>query len=403
MIKGKNNLQFNVATIVCFYPVYGSFFGCVCLFCTLFLVNLNHLFTCMPAISKKLSNEKKDESSQNKSSSRPVTKEKTLLDSPSIYKPFKYTWAYLAWQTQQRMHWLPEEVNLSYDLIDWRNNLTDSERNLCTQIFRFFTQADVEVQGCYVTKYAPVFQPVEVRMMLSAFSNIETIHIAAYAYLVDTLGMPEEIYEEFLDYKEMRDKYDYLHSFNTDSVEDIAITLGVYSAFVEGMQLFASFAILLNFQRFGKMKGMGQIITWSIRDETLHSESMCMLFRTLISENPHIWTRELREKLYQACDKAVYFEDMFIDLAFSVGDIEGLTAEEVKQYIRYIADRRLEQIMLKPKFLIKKNPLEWVDEANALELANFFENRSTEYTRAASIGTWEEAFAIHDEDGKGKK
>jgi len=179
--------------------------------------------------------------------------------------------------------------------------------SLCTQIFRFFTQADVEVQDCYITKYYNIFKPVEIKMMLSAFANIETVHIAGYAYLVDTLGMPEEIYEDFLKYKEMLDKYNYLHSFNVDTLEDTAITLGVYSAFVEGMQLFASFAILLNFQRFGKMKGMGQIITWSIRDETLHTLSMCALFRTLIEENPKIWTKKFRDKLYESCEKAVYF------------------------------------------------------------------------------------------------
>ena len=333
---------------------------------------------------------------------RSILNSKTLLKSPSIYKPFKYPWAYDAWKLQQQMHWIPDEVPMADDIRDWKKNLTTAEQHLCTQIFRFFTQADVEVNDCYMTKYSNIFKPVEVKMMLAAFANIETIHVAAYSHLIDTLSMPEEIYAEFLQFKEMRDKYDYLHSFNVDSIKDIALTLGVYSAFVEGMQLFASFAILLNFQRFGKMKGMGQIITWSIRDETLHTNNMCQLFRALINENTDIWTSSFRAELYQACDKAVYFEDMFIDLSFNMGGIQGLTADEVKKYIRYIADRRLNQLMLKPKYLVEENPLPWVDYSlNGLELANFFENRSTEYARAASTGTWEEAFIIHDKkDGE---
>ena len=152
------------------------------------------------------------------------------------------------------------------------------ERNLLTQIFRFFTQADVEVNNCYMKHYARVFEPTEVQMMLAAFSNIETVHIAAYSHLLDTVGMPEVEYSAFMRYKAMRDKYDYMKQFGSDSKEDIARTLAVFGAFTEGVQLFASFAILLNFPRFGKMKGMGQIVAWSARDETLHTENAIRLF-----------------------------------------------------------------------------------------------------------------------------
>ena len=103
----------------------------------------------------------------------------SLLDSKPVYKPFKYPWAYEAWMTQQRLHWLPEEVPLADDVKDWQKKLSPGEKNLLTQIFRFFTQADVEVNNCYMKHYSQVFGPVEVQMMLSAFSNIETVHIAA--------------------------------------------------------------------------------------------------------------------------------------------------------------------------------------------------------------------------------
>merc|ERR1712124_765 len=120
-----------------------------------------------------------------------------------------------------------------------------------------------------MTKYLQVFKPIEIQMMLSSFSNIETIHIDAYSYLLDTIGMPEIEYQAFMKYKEMKDKYDYMQVFNISDKMNIAKTLAVFGAFTEGIQLFASFAMLLNFQRFGKMKGMGQIVAWSIRDETL--------------------------------------------------------------------------------------------------------------------------------------
>jgi ribonucleoside-diphosphate reductase beta chain len=184
-----------------------------------------------------------------------------LLTPNPVYKPFRYPWAYEAWHKQQQIHWLPEEVPLADDIKDWKQKLTASERNLLTQIFRFFTQADVEVNNCYMKKYAQVFQPTEIQMMLSAFSNMETIHIAAYSHLLDTIGMPEVEYSAFLRYKEMKDKYDYMQNFSVDSPTEIARTLAVFGAFTEGLQLFASFAMLMNFPRFNKMKGMGQIVT----------------------------------------------------------------------------------------------------------------------------------------------
>ena len=324
----------------------------------------------------------------------PIPQQMNLLTENPVYKPFRYPWAYEAWLTQQRVHWLPEEVPLADDVKDWHKNLSDPERNLLTQIFRFFTQADVEVNNCYMKHYSQVFKPTEVLMMLSAFSNIETIHIAAYSHLLDTIGMPELEYTAFLKYKQMKDKFDYMQGFRVDNKHEIAKTLAAFGAFTEGLQLFASFAILLNFPRFNKMKGMGQIVSWSVRDETLHCLSIIRLFRTFVGENPEIWTDRLREEIVETCATIVDHEDAFIDLAFELGSVEGLSAEQVKRYIRYIADRRLIQLGLDPLYLVESNPLPWLDDMlNAVEHANFFENRSTEYSRASTLGTWEEAFA----------
>lgn len=315
-----------------------------------------------------------------------------LLTPRATYKPFSYPWCFEAWETQQAIHWLPKEVPLGDDVKDWHHNLTPAEKHLVTQIFRFFTQSDVEVNGAY-TLYQRVFKPMEVLMMLQAFQSTETIHIAAYSYLLDTIGMPETEYSAFLQYKEMKDKHDYLQEFNVDNPHQLARTMAAFGAFAEGMALFASFAILLNLPRFGKMRGMGQIVTWSIRDETLHCISMCRLFREFLSENPHIDTPELRGEIQEICIDMVSHEDAFIDLAFEMGPIEGLTPQEVKDYIRFIADRRMAALGYKPLYGIAKNPLPWIDDMmNAVEHANFFENRATEYSRATTRGTWEDAF-----------
>ena len=317
-----------------------------------------------------------------------------LLVANPVYKPFRYPWCYDAWLTQQRIHWLPEEVPLGDDVRDWQKNLSASEKNLLTQIFRFFTQADVEVSNCYIRHYMNVFKPTEVLMMMTSFASMETVHIAAYSHLLDTIGMPESEYSAFMQYKEMKDKYDYMQGFDVKSNHDIAKTIAVFSAFTEGLQLFASFAILLNFPRHNKMKGMGQIVTWSVRDETLHCNSMIRLFKEFVNENPGIWTERLTSELYHACKTIIAHEDAFIDLAFEMGPMEGLTAQQVKDYIRFIANRRLTQLGLEPLYNIRKNPLTWLDTMlNAVEHMNFFEGRSTEYSKASTQGTWTEAFS----------
>jgi|TARA_B100001093_G_scaffold33864_1_gene29338 ribonucleoside-diphosphate reductase beta chain len=317
----------------------------------------------------------------------------SLLEERLVYKPFKYPWAYEAWLKQQRIHWLPEEVPLAEDVKDWEKNLTAPEKNLLTQIFRFFVQADVEVNNCYMKHYSRVFKPTEIQMMLGAFSNTETIHIAAYSHLLDTIGMAEVEYSAFLEYEAMKDKFDYMRLWGVDSKEDIAKTLAVFGAFTEGVQLFASFAVLMNFPRQNRMKGMGQIVTWSVRDETLHTESAIQLFRTFIDENPEVWNSGVKDEITKACSTVIEHEDAFIDLAFELGGVKGMEADEVKQYIRYIADRRLTQLGLPQLYNIEKNPLPWMDEMlNAVEHTNFFEGRATEYSRAATTGSWSKTF-----------
>src|ERR1700756_5046391 len=236
-----------------------------------------------------------------------------LLTPSRAYKPFRYPWAYDFWKRQQQVHWMPEEVPLGEDCKDWAANLDDAERNLLTQIFRFFTQSDIEVNDNYMERYARVFKPTEVKMMLSAFSNMETIHIAAYALLLETIGMPESEFGAFLDYQAMRDKHDYMKAFGVETNADIARTVAMFGGFTEGLQLFASFAMLMNFPRFNKMKGMGQIVSWSVRDESLHCEGITRLFHAFVKER-NCLTKAVREDIMDVCQTTVRLEDKFIDL-----------------------------------------------------------------------------------------
>lgn len=324
-----------------------------------------------------------------------------LLTSSGTYNVERYPWAYEFWKRQQQTHWMGEEVPLGNDLKDWASDrVTDAERSLLTQIFRFFTQSDVEVGDNYLKRYIPLFQPLELQMMMAAFSNMETVHIDAYALLLKTLGMPNTEFAAFRDYAEMKAKADYMHTFGTKTVGDVARTLAMFGSFTEGMSLFASFAMLLNFPRRNKMNGMGQIVSWSVRDESLHCEGITKLYHAWNAETGAV-TRAVRDDIMDVAKTMVKLEENFVDLAFSLGDVQGMSAPEIKSYVRYIADWRLTQLKLSPLYgyfehdeqsyrQVKAHPLPWlVEQLNGVEHANFFEQRATEYSKGASRGSWE--------------
>jgi len=315
-----------------------------------------------------------------------------ITDKRDSFKPFNYQWAYDAWLQSEQMHWLPGEVPMLEDVNDWKNKLSQPEKDFLTHIFRFFTQGDIDVAGAYVDVYLPAFPQPEVRMMLSSFTAREAIHVAAYSHLIETLGLPEVTYNEFLDYEVMKSKHDYANDF-LDKDKSPAEQIAVFSAFTEGMQLFSSFVMLLNFSRWGKMKGMGQIISWSIADESHHAENMIKLFREYIKENKEQWNDETKGKIYSIAEEMVSLEDRFIDLAFGLNTMQGLTKEEVKLYIRYIADRRLISLGMKGIFKVKKNPLPWVDGMLGVQHTNFFEQKVTDYAKGATTGSWADVWA----------
>jgi ribonucleoside-diphosphate reductase beta chain len=325
-----------------------------------------------------------------------MSKKYKLNDTRDFFKPFSYPWAYDSWLKHEQAHWLHTEVPMMEDVKDWKKKLTAEEKLFLTNIFRFFTQGDIDVAGGYVKNYLPYFPQPEIRMMLMGFAAREALHIAAYSHLIETLGMPESTYNEFLQYQEMKDKHDYVTELSSKN-GDLASTathIAVFSAFTEGMQLFSSFIMLLNFPRHGLMKGMGQIVTWSIVDETMHAENMIKLFKEFIKENNEIWNDDLKSRIYTIAEKMVELEDKFIELSFANAEMRDLKQEDVKEYIRYIADRRLISLGLKGIFKRKKNPLPWVEEMiNAPVHGNFFENRVTDYAKGALSGNWNEVWA----------
>lgn len=313
-----------------------------------------------------------------------------LLDKRDYYKPFAYPEFFEYFKLQQQAHWLPTEVPMADDLLDFSGKLTKEEKNLILQVLRFFTQGDLEVQNNYNTKLISCFNHPEITMMLTAFAAMETIHVWAYSHLNDTLGLPDVEYRAFRNYESMKNKYDYIQDFNINSVQDLAMNLAVFGGFMEGVSLFSSFAILMNFPRRGLLKNVGQIITWSIRDESLHSEGICALFRRLVQEKPEILSSQFKRDIRDACVDMVKLEDAFIDECFSLGPVDGITPAEVKQYIRYIADKRLQDLNLQKVYDIRANPLPWLNlMVNGKEHANFFETRATDYSKGAIVDDWE--------------
>jgi len=316
-----------------------------------------------------------------------------LMEFSETYKPFYYPWAVELTTKHESMHWIEDEIDLSEDVSDWKGDkITRIEKEYITNILRLFTQSDVAVGQNYYDVFIPKFKNNEIRNMLGSFAAREGIHQRAYALLNETLGLPDSEYHAFLEYKEMNDKVDFMMDNDSSTLRGTGLALAKM-VFNEGVSLFASFVMLLNFQRFGKMKGMGKIVEWSIRDESMHVEGNSKLFKAFCAEHSRIVDDGFKSEIYKMAKTAVKLEDKFIDLAYETGKIEGLPAEEVKQYIRYITDRRLLQLGLKPNFKVKDNPLPWLEWIlNGADHTNFFEGRVTEYEVAGLTGTWSQAY-----------
>ena len=313
----------------------------------------------------------------------------SVLEESKVYKPFRYAWAVDAAVNHEKVHWGEWEAKLQEDVAQWKGGkLTAQEKHHITQILRLFTQSDVQVGTNYLEYYIPKLKNNEIRAMLTSFANREFVHQRAYALLNDTLGLPEEEYSVFLEYKQMKDKVDFMGDIDMNSHTGMAKAIA-RSVMNEGMSLFSAFAMLLNYQREGKMRGMCEIVEWSIRDETMHTEGMIRLFRTFCDEHPRVVTDDFKKDIYEMFRQGVALEDKVIDNAFEMGAVNGITPHDVKQYIRYLADRRLIQLGLKGNWKIKENPLEWLEWViNGASHKNFFEGTVTDYQAAGMEGDW---------------
>jgi ribonucleoside-diphosphate reductase beta chain len=311
----------------------------------------------------------------------------SVLEQSTTYKPFKYPWAVDYAVSHEKLHWGEWEAKLQDDVAQWKSDkLTSVEKNHITQILRLFTQSDVAVGTNYLESYIPKFKNNEIRAMLTSFANREFVHQRSYALLNDTLGLPEEEYSAFLEYKQMAAKLEFMSDIDTNSLSGTALAVA-RSAINEGMSLFSAFVMLINYSRFGKMRGMSEIVQWSIRDESMHCEGMTKLFRTFCDEHPRIVNDDFKSDIYKMVRQAVKLEDKVIDLAYEMGVVEGLESPEVKQYIRFIADRRLTQLGLKPNYKVEENPLPWLEPLTASSsFDNFFETVVTEYNASGLDG-----------------
>lgn len=325
-----------------------------------------------------------------------------LMKPRLVYFPFEYPEAYEFWLQQQQVHWLHTEISMARDLADWNSNLTEEEKKLIGGVLKSFTQLEIVVGNDYwLGKVHHWFKKPEIQMMAAAFANMETIHTKAYAYLNETLGLDD--FAAFLQDPAGKAKIDHLIETDGKSLRDKARSLAIFSGFAEGVQLFSSFAILLNYSRHNKMKGVGEIITFSVRDESLHSKAGCWLFRQLIAEHPEIWDDELKREIFQAARDAVRLEVEFIDSVFTDGKpILGLDPEDLKAFIKYRANTKLQDLGLKSNWTnLDKEAvarLDWFDYMTAGEAhQDFFAGRVADYSKGVVDWSEENVFRKDEE------
>ena len=303
-----------------------------------------------------------------------------------FYKPFEYDQAHEFLKAQQRVHWLPEEVTLAADVNDFKLKLTESEKNLIGQILKSFAQTETHVEDYWSSYVSKWFPKPEIQSMAVTFGSFESIHAEAYSLLNESLGLDD--FEAFMDDEEARNKIERLQQVNAGTMDEIAQSLAIFSAFTEGVNLFSSFAILMSFQMRNLMKGMGQIVAWSVRDESLHSKAGCWLFTQLLKERPELNTIDLRLKVTEACQISVDLEFAFIDKVFEMGNLDNLTKEQLKNFIQARANEKMVELGYKPVYTIDEKLLDeiaWFGQiTSGVEQQDFFAQRPSAYSKSTA-------------------
>lgn len=314
------------------------------------------------------------------------------------YKPREYTSAFTFWEKQLSVFWVPREVQLAdNDVKDFNVHFSESEKNLIAKILKGFTHTETVVNE-YWSKYVTSWFPKhEIKMMGISFAAFETIHAESYSNLNEELGLDD--FEEFLEDEataakieniQKIDELAYLtikdpETYTLEDIRNIARSLAIFSAFTEGVNLFSSFAIILNFTRRGLLRAVGQLIKFSIRDESLHSTGGCWLYNQIISEVPEVLNEQFKNDILEAARLTVKLEEDFIEKAFDVGEIEGISKEQMKSYIRFRCNIKLNDIGFEGIFDYNQqhvNDMDWFTSVSAgVEYTDFFANRVTEYAK----------------------
>jgi len=308
-----------------------------------------------------------------------------------VYKPFEYPEAHDFWMKQQQAHWLHTEVPMMSDVNDWKQNLSETEKNIIGSILKGFAQTETVVNDYWSNLVTQWFRKPEIIKMAVTFASFETIHAEAYSLLNEELGLDN--FDEFLEDESTMAKIQSLMDVRDSHTGEIdwstrAKSLAIFSAFTEGVNLFSSFAILLSFKLRNLLKGVGQIVEWSIRDESLHSEAGCWLFRQLILEKPELNTPELRKSIEEAALLSLKLELDFIDKVYEMGDLDGCSKYDLVSFIKFRVNTKMQDLGYGPivngidEASIKR--MKWFDSLSAgKQHTDFFANRVTNYSKGA--------------------
>jgi len=325
-----------------------------------------------------------------------------LFEDRIEYKPFEYPEYFLdGWMPQAQAFWLHTEIPMQGDVKDWNENLDEKEKHLVGNILLGFAQTECAVSDYWTGMVTKWFPKHEIKQMAMMFGSTETIHATAYSYLNETLGLDD--FKAFMHEPTTAKKFEYLVSTTADYTSqdllesdrarrEVARSLAIFSAFAEGVSLYSSFAVLYSFQMRDMLKGIGQQMKWSVRDESLHSKMGCQLFRHMCEEYPEL-IDEVKYDVEYAAKLIVEMEHNFIDKMFEMGDLENIKAEDLKNFIYRRANEKLIELGYQSIFEYdtqSADQLDWFYHlTGGTTHSDFFAIRSTDYSKPGLDENWD--------------
>jgi ribonucleoside-diphosphate reductase beta chain len=326
-----------------------------------------------------------------------------LFEERIEYKPFEYPVYYNeGWLKQAQAFWLHTEISMQGDVKDWNESLTKEEKNLVGNILLGFAQTECAVSDYWTGMVTKWFPKHEIKQMAMMFGSQETIHATAYSYLNETLGL--EDFAAFLHEPATAERFEFLMNTEADWTHEdlltsararrqVARSLAIFSAFAEGVALYSSFAVLYSFQMRNLLKGIGQQMKWSVRDESLHSKMGCQLFRHMCEEYPELLD-EVKHEVVEAAQLMVQMEMNYIDKMFEMGNLENMKADDLKQFIKKRANEKLVELNIDPVFEYNEDQaaeLDWFYHLTGGHThTDFFAVRPTDYSKAGEDENWDE-------------